>query len=274
MIKSRLSRFIGTLILAGIVAIGGTLIDVKDNTNINKVKAEVKDGDFKDKEEVRKVEIADEAKQEEAKNEENKPNEENIEKEDTPEDNNTNVNNEVVVAASKAQDTQVEPNNNIENVVPVEKAIQEPVEQPKERNIAYDNSNYISEIEQAIFQRVNQERAAAGVSVLSYNTTMEYYARMKSKDMGDNGYFNHKDNQGRLMNAIIQADGISYRAWGENIAYIQGLNDYSALSNRFMNNWMNSEGHKANILSSNFSSVGIGVYKIGDTYYATQEFYK
>ena len=102
---------------------------------------------------------------------------------------------------------------------------------------------------------------------------MEYYARMKSKYMGDNGHFDHIDKEGRLMNEIIQADGISYRAWGENIAYIQGLNDYNALSNRFMNNWMNSEGHKANILSSKFTSIGIGVYKIGDIYYATQEFY-
>ncbi|MGN1029211.1 MAG: CAP domain-containing protein, partial [Bacilli bacterium] len=144
----------------------------------------------------------------------------------------------------------------------------------KENNIVYDSNNYISEIEQAIFQRVNAERLAAGLPALSYNTTMEYYARMKSKYMGNNGHFDHIDKEGRLMNEIIQADGISYRAWGENIAYIQGLNDYNALSNRFMNNWMNSEGHKANILSSKFTSIGIGVYKIGDIYYATQEFYK
>lgn len=274
MIKSRLSTFIGTLVLAGIVASGGTLIDVKDNTNINTIKAEVEEGDSKDKEEVKKVEIADEAKQEEAKNEENKSNEDNIEKEVSQEENNINADNEVAVSTPKASDTQVEANNNAENVVPVERAAQESVEQPKENNIVYDSSNYISEIEQAIFQRVNAERSAAGVSALSYNTTMEYYGRMKSKDMGDNGYFDHSDKQGRLMNEIIQADGISYRAWGENIAYIQGLNDYNALSTRFMNNWMNSEGHKANILSSNFSSIGIGVYKIGDTYYATQEFYK
>ena len=75
------------------------------------------------------------------------------------------------------------------------------------------------------------------------------------------------------MNERIQADGITYRAWGENIAYIQGINDYNALGIRFMDNWMNSPGHKANILSSNFSSIGVGVCKIGDTYYATQEFY-
>lgn len=71
----------------------------------------------------------------------------------------------------------------------------------------------------------------------------------------------------------MKADGVSYRAWGENIAYIQGANSNSALATKFMDNWMNSSGHRANVLSNNFSSIGIGVYKIGNTFYATQEFY-
>lgn len=148
-----------------------------------------------------------------------------------------------------------------------------PSETPSDQPVVSD-SNYIAEIEQAIFQRVNQERAAAGLPALSYNTTMEHYARIKSKDMGDNGYFSHEDLQGKLITEQMKADGVSYRAWGENIAYIQGMNDNSALATKFMDNWMNSSGHRANILSTNFSSIGIGVYKIGNTYYATQEFYR
>jgi uncharacterized protein YkwD len=137
-----------------------------------------------------------------------------------------------------------------------------------------DSSSYIAEIEQAIFQRVNQERAAAGLPALSYNGTMEHYARIKSKDMGDRGYFDHKDPQGKLITEQMKADGVLYSAWGENIAYIQGVNGNATLATQFMDNWMNSSGHRANILSSNFSSIGIGVYKIGNTYYATQEFYR
>ncbi|MGG7059573.1 CAP domain-containing protein [Clostridium tertium] len=148
-----------------------------------------------------------------------------------------------------------------------------PSETPSDQPTVSD-SNYIAEIEQAIFQRVNQERTAAGLPALSYNTTMEHYARIKSKDMGDNGYFSHEDQQGNLITVQMKADGVSYRAWGENIAYIQGMNDNSALATKFMDNWMNSSGHRANILSTNFSSIGIGVYKIGNTYYATQEFYR
>ncbi|MDV4150161.1 CAP domain-containing protein [Clostridium sp. AL.422] len=159
-------------------------------------------------------------------------------------------------------------NNSSNNVTPSTES-----KPPSNPNTVSDNS-YIGEIEQAIFQRVNQERAAAGVPALSYNTTMEYYARIKSKDMGDNGYFSHEDLQGNLITVKMQADGVSYRAWAENIAYIQGMDGNSSIATKFMDNWMNSSGHRANILSTNYTSIGVGVYKIGNTYYATQEFYK
>ena len=161
------------------------------------------------------------------------------------------------------------PSNNTKPSTPSNPPAQTPSNPP-----AASESNYIAAIEQAIFQRVNQERTAAGLPALSYNTTMEKYARIKSKDMGDNGYFAHEDKQGNLITVKMKADGVSYRAWGENIAYIQGMNDNNALATKFMDNWMNSSGHRANMLSTNFSSIGVGVYKIGNTYYATQEFYK
>ena len=134
--------------------------------------------------------------------------------------------------------------------------------------------SFIAEIEQQIFQSVNAERAKAGLSALTYNNTMQKYARIKSKDMGDRGYFDHKNPEGQLITAQMQKDGVTYNAWGENIAYISGMSGNSTIANKFMTNWMNSEGHRANILSTNFSSIGVGVYKIGNKYYATQEFYR
>ena len=182
--------------------------------------------------------------------------------------NNSNVtpNNETDNSQAKIQGGE-ENNNSSNNVNPNTEN-----KSPGNSNTVSD-SNYIAEIEQDIFQRVNQERAAAGVPTLAYNTTMEKYARIKSKDMGDNGYFSHEDLQGNLITVKMQADGVSYRAWAENIAYIQGGDSNSALATKFMDNWMNSSGHRANILSTNYSSIGVGVYKIGNTYYATQEFY-
>lgn len=133
---------------------------------------------------------------------------------------------------------------------------------------------YMSQVEQMIFRRVNEERAKAGRAALSYNTTMEKYARIKSKDMGDRGYFSHNDPEGKLITALMRTDGVSYQSWGENIAYIGGVSDPTALANQFMTNWMNSQGHRENILSNNFTSIGAGVYKIGNKVYATQQFHR
>lgn len=144
---------------------------------------------------------------------------------------------------------------------------------PSVENNSTSNS-YISEIEQLIFQRVNAERAAASLKPLSYNNTMQKYARIKSKDMGDNNYFDHKDLNGQLITNNMKNDGVTFNAWGENIAYIEGSYNNASLAQKFMDNWMNSSGHRANILSDNYTSIGIGVYKIGNRYYATQEFYR
>ena len=136
------------------------------------------------------------------------------------------------------------------------------------------SDKFMAQVEQAIFNKVNEERAKVGVAPLSYNYTMEKYARIKSQDMGDNNYFSHTDLSGNYITSNMKADGVSYKAWGENIAYIGGITDPTALANKFMENWMNSEGHKKNILSTNFTSIGVGVYKVGNKVYATQEFYK
>lgn len=134
--------------------------------------------------------------------------------------------------------------------------------------------SYLSTVEQLIFEKVNVERQKAGLSMLSYNQTMQKYARSKSADMGNRGYFSHENPEGQLITASMQQDGVSYSAWGENIAYIGGVSDAQVLADQFMTNWMNSEGHRANILSSNFNSIGIGVYEANGKVYATQEFYR
>ena len=136
------------------------------------------------------------------------------------------------------------------------------------------SDKFMEQVQIMIFKKVNEERKKAGIPELSYNNTMEKYAKMKSQDMGDRKYFDHKDPEGNLITVKMEGDGVNYRAWGENIAYIGGVSDANELANQFMTNWMNSPGHRANILSNNFSSIGVGVYKTGNTVYATQEFYR
>ncbi len=145
---------------------------------------------------------------------------------------------------------------------------EEPKTAPKQE---VSTNSSLENVEQLIFQKVNEERKKAGVSPLKYNYTMQKFARDKSKDMGVNNYFSHEDLKGKLESDYIKASGVSYSAWGENIAYLDGYAE-NVLANTFMTNWMNSPGHRANILSTNFTSIGVGVYKIGNKYYATQEF--
>ncbi|WP_300262184.1 CAP domain-containing protein [Clostridium sp.] len=167
----------------------------------------------------------------------------------------------------KKQETNKESEKKQENNS-VEKKVEKPVEQSS------NSSSYVTQIEQMIFNKVNEERAKAGVAPLSYSNTMQKYARIKSEDMGVRKYFSHEDPNGQLITAKMKANGISYNYWGENIAYLSGYSGDSNIANQFMTNWMNSSGHRANILSPNFTSIGVGVYKIGNTYYATQEFMK
>ena len=158
--------------------------------------------------------------------------------------------------------------------VPNTPVVDETPDNSTENNVTNADENFMAAVETAIYNKVNEERAKAGVTPLTYNTTMEKYARIKSQDMGDNNYFSHTDLSGNYITTRMNADGVTYRAWGENIAYIGGVSDPTALANQFMTNWMNSQGHRENILSTNFSSIGVGVYKIGNKVYATQEFYK
>lgn len=153
-------------------------------------------------------------------------------------------------------------------------SVDETPDNSTEDNSTDSDTNFMAAVETAIFNKVNEERAKAGVSALTYNTTMQKYARIKSQDMGDNNYFSHEDLNGNLITTQMKNDGVSYNAWGENIAYISGNLSADALEEQFMTNWMNSSGHRANILSTNFSSIGVGVYKIGNKVYATQEFYR
>ena len=144
----------------------------------------------------------------------------------------------------------------------------------KQNNTNVSSEKFMLRVEEAIFNKVNEERAKAKIPALAYNSTMEKYARIKSQDMGDKNYFSHRDLNGNYITSKMKADGVFLNAWGENIAYIEGVSEESVLAEQFMKNWMNSEGHKKNILSKNFKSIGIGVYKVGNKVYATQEFYK
>ncbi|MEF9952393.1 MAG: CAP domain-containing protein [Clostridium sp.] len=127
-------------------------------------------------------------------------------------------------------------------------------------------SNEALSIEEQVFKLVNEERAKAGLSPMVLDKKISDVARVKSKDMADNNYFSHTSPTYGSPFDMMKKFGISYGYAGENIAKGQ------TTAESVMNSWMNSSGHRANILSKNFNKIGIGYVKQGGTTYWTQMF--
>ena len=103
-----------------------------------------------------------------------------------------------------------------------------------------------------VVRLVNQERAAAGLGSLSSDSQLTAVAQRKAEDMAKNGYFSHTSPTYGSAFVMLKAAGISYRTAGENIAKGQKT------AETVMNGWMNSSGHRANILSSGYTRIGVG----------------
>jgi uncharacterized protein YkwD len=102
---------------------------------------------------------------------------------------------------------------------------------------------------------VNQQRGLTGAKSLVLDAALSKVAQDFAVDMVQRGYFSHTSPDGSGPSERMKAGGISYRTWGENIAY-----NYKTPA-AVMTGWMNSSGHKVNILNSNFGKIGIGYYQ-------------
>lgn len=108
--------------------------------------------------------------------------------------------------------------------------------------------------EQEVVRLVNAERASYGLPALSIRADLCQYARVKSQDMHDSGYFSHTSpNYGSPFD-MMKSFGITYSHAGENIA--MGYSTPEAV----VSAWMNSEGHRANILSASYTELGVGYW--------------
>lgn len=118
--------------------------------------------------------------------------------------------------------------------------------------------------EKEVVRLVNLERRRAGLSELSYDWQLSRVARYKSEDMRKNNYFSHTSPTYGSPFQMMKSFGISYRSAGENIAKGQ------ATPQAVVNAWMNSSGHRANILNASFTHIGVGY--VADGRYWTQMF--
>ena len=155
-----------------------------------------------------------------------------------------------------------------ERLVRPERPVEEekPVEVPEEKPVENQVPNGVSSEEQEVLRLVNIERQKAGLSPFKMSAQLSNVARDKSKDMAHNNYFSHQSPTHGSPFDMMRAYGINYRTDGENIA--KGYNSAASV----VNGWMNSPGHRANILNSSFGTLGVGYYKLGNTAYWTQMF--
>lgn len=112
---------------------------------------------------------------------------------------------------------------------------------------------------QEVLKIVNQERSKVGLKALTLSAELTDVATVKAQDMADNGYFDHTSPNYGSPFEMMQHFGIQYRSAGENIAAGQKT------AQEVMESWMNSSGHRANILNSDYEQIGIG-YVTGGKY--------
>lgn len=123
------------------------------------------------------------------------------------------------------------------------------------------HSAFISEV----VRLVNKERAAYGLSaVTAGNGALSRAAATRASEQAKS--FSHTRPDGSKWTTVLSQYGVSYRNAGENVAYGQ---DTPA---EVMNAWMNSDGHRANILNEGYTEIGVGVYYKNGTYYWSQLF--
>ena len=104
-----------------------------------------------------------------------------------------------------------------------------------------------------VVKLVNEERAKAGLPALNVMTDLTAAANVRAVEIKQS--FSHTRPNGSSFSTAIKEQGVSFRGSGENIAWGQKT------PQQVMNGWMNSEGHRANILNKNFKNIGVGYYQ-------------
>jgi uncharacterized YkwD family protein len=119
-------------------------------------------------------------------------------------------------------------------------------------NSSQNMTSSMTSDEQEVFNLINKQRTANGLSALKVDSEVQRVAKIKAQDMVNKSYFSHNSPTYGSPFEMLQSFKVSYKTAGENIA---GNTSNSGA----VNAWMNSSGHKANILNSSFNYTGIGV---------------
>jgi uncharacterized YkwD family protein len=132
---------------------------------------------------------------------------------------------------------------------PVEPEPQPPVEQDPPKN---PGTRQLTADEQKLINLINSERTNAGLKPLAIDYELSRVARIKSEDMRTNSYFSHTSPTYGSPFKMMKDFGITYRGAAENIARTSSVD-------RAHTGFMNSEGHRKNILTPSFTHIGVGI---------------
>ncbi|MED0873548.1 CAP domain-containing protein [Bacillus mobilis] len=141
---------------------------------------------------------------------------------------------------------------------------QKPAEQKPAEQKPAEEVKSLSQFEQRVVELTNAERTKQGLPALQIDTELSKVARIKSEDMQKNNYFDHNSPTYGSPFDMMKKFGISYKSAGENIAQGQRTPE------EVVQAWMNSAGHRANILNNGFTHIGVGYVESGN--YWTQQF--
>ncbi|WP_303965348.1 CAP domain-containing protein [Sporosarcina ureae] len=140
----------------------------------------------------------------------------------------------------------------------------QPVEKPQTNKPAQQQTANVSATEQAVLDLTNAERTKAGLKPLQIDAALQKSAKQKSADMAANNYFSHTSPTYGSPFDQMKQNGVTYRSAAENIAMGQRS------AQEVVKAWMNSAGHRQNILTPGFTHIGIGYDANGQ--YWTQQF--
>ncbi|GBE90375.1 hypothetical protein NCWK1_0091 [Nostoc cycadae WK-1] len=124
-------------------------------------------------------------------------------------------------------------------------------------------------MEAAIRQGINQVRQQNGLQPLQNNEKLTQVARNYSHQMAQKKFFSHTGADGSTLRDRVRAGRINYWMVGENLFTSTNVPQPVPAA---IKGWMNSPGHRANILRPVFRETGVGIWRVGNTYYMTQLF--
>jgi uncharacterized protein YkwD len=138
-------------------------------------------------------------------------------------------------------------------------------------NSANPSANQVLDFEKTAFALINQKRAEVGLQPLEWSDQVAKVARLHSENMAKFKFFSHQGIDGKMVNNRADSFGLTnWTALGENIAFNRGYKEPIECA---VEKWMESPGHRENLLNGRWKESAIGIAVADDgTYYFTQVF--